>query len=165
MELPDAKQEAGFTRLPGWSAAQLVIRGGRIMSVSALIGLLTVFEAYLPGRAYYWGIGFLTVCLAVGSVGVAISRHGYTKLKQERAHGYTTGPQDADDHPELYYLTRDDLQVISAPFAPRPASGRSKAVRAFAGLPEQPLYRTRRGRPLIPVSSDPDRQSRIRSSR
>jgi hypothetical protein len=139
----------GFTRLPGWTALQLSGRAVAVTWAGIAVGVLIMFESYFPGKWYYWGGSFFVVATSIVITGETMSIRGNHKAKKERANGYTTVLYDARKHPELYYLTGDDLQVVSRPFTPRPEDGSRKVVRAFAGLPDEPLYRTRRGRPAI----------------
>jgi len=142
-----------FTLLSGWTAYQLTLRGFWLQMAATACVFPIAFEFY--NDWYYWAGGFAAMCFTLLGISLTWTIRGGAKLKQERANGYTTGPRDADDHPELYYLTGDDLQVISRPFAPRPPNGRRKVVRAFAGLPNEPLYRTRAGRLAEPTVPQP----------
>ena len=145
----------GVTRLPGWTALQLSGRAVAVTWVGIAVGALIMFESYFPGKWYYWGGSFFVVATGIVITGETMSVGGNHKAKKERANGYTTALYDARRYPELYYLTGDDLQIVSPPFSARPEDGRRKVVRAFADLPNEPLYRTRRGRPAIRVEGPP----------
>ena len=114
--------------LPGWPAATLILRGVLFQDVALTCALPIGLEGVLPGEWYYWGIPALVLALCFTAVGMVLGYKGLSKRKAEIRAGYTTVPKAADEHPEVYYLARQDYRVICAPNEPRPRTGRRRDV-------------------------------------
>ncbi|WP_270886552.1 hypothetical protein [Pedococcus sp. 5OH_020] len=110
--------------LPGWSAKQLLARGGLAEILAILAVLATSAEAALPGQWWYWALLFGSIVLVCLTIGVVWGIRGYAKEKKEASHGYTTLWKTAVDHPELFFVQGDLTRVISEPMEPRPRTTR-----------------------------------------
>jgi hypothetical protein len=110
--------------LAGHSSTWLIVRGGsgELLAASCVVPL--VLESVLPGKWYYWAIPALCVAGVSLVVGLSVTLYGYRKDKRERALGYTTDMGRAKKEQDLYLLHPKTLEVVSAPYSPRPKSFR-----------------------------------------
>ena len=105
--------------LPGPSAATLILVGIYYEGAAFLSGIIIVFEAYLPGRWYYWGGGVLIIAACLLARGLVITFRGYRLLAEEKRRGYTTALGDAREDASLYYVDRKTLRIVAGPNEPR----------------------------------------------
>ena len=105
--------------LPGPPAATLILVGIYYEGAAFLSGFILPFEAYLPGRWYYWGIAVLVVAVLLLARGLVITFRGYRLLAEEKRRGYTTALGDARKDASLYYVDRKTLAVVAGPNEPR----------------------------------------------
>jgi hypothetical protein len=121
----------GVLLLPGWSAKQLLLRGGFFELIAILAGMACGTEGILPGEWWYWALLFGSLCLTAVTIGLICALRGYKKEKMEMTNGYTTLWKTAVEHPELHFLTGDMTAVISEPRETRPRSTRRKDMAAY----------------------------------
>jgi hypothetical protein len=105
--------------LPGSAAATLILIGIYYEGAAFMSGFILVFEAYLPGRWYYWAIPVLVTAAILLTRGLVITFRGYRLLAEEKRRGYTTALGDARQDPSLYYVDRKTLRIVAGPYEPR----------------------------------------------
>jgi hypothetical protein len=119
-----------FTSLPGRPAYSLLLRGFALETLAFLCIIPIVFESDLPGPSLAWGGPFVGLGLILVTAAVTVTLRGYSRVKVEKAAGYTTLWKVAKENPGLVFVDSKDGRVIAAAGEARPPTGRRGDIEA-----------------------------------